>query len=154
MTDSGFHVYFWRLLNFRWTLYKVDTFVMHQWCSLYKQLLPSYQLLGVHDQEMLVGSSHKNYKKMSLVHLNFQTTKKILRNVWRHSKSMFAQDSWVLTPTSPLVCLSLFSSTPPPAPKVRSFWLELTLFPLTSILLLLSLFCWGVFTTVSSRWIN
>ena len=24
MTDSGFHVYFWRLLIFRWTLYKAD----------------------------------------------------------------------------------------------------------------------------------
>ena len=32
----GFHVSFWRLLIFRWTLYKADTFPMHQWCTVYR----------------------------------------------------------------------------------------------------------------------
>ena len=30
MTESGFHVYFWRLLIFKWILYKAGTFVFHQ----------------------------------------------------------------------------------------------------------------------------
>ena len=30
MTESGFHVYFWRLPIFKWTLYKAGTFVFHQ----------------------------------------------------------------------------------------------------------------------------
>ena len=52
-----------------------------------------------------------------------------------HSKSTFAQDSRVLTPALP-PCLSLFVfDTPPPSPpKVRSFWLELTLSPSIHIL--------------------
>ena len=44
MIDSGFHAYFCRLLVFRWTLYKADisikqTFVMQQWCPLYRDCI-------------------------------------------------------------------------------------------------------------------
>ena len=54
--------------------------------------------------------------------------------IWGHSKSMFAQDSRVLTapPRLPLFALVCFRAPPPP--KVRSFWLELTLSPSISIL--------------------
>ena len=39
--DNGFHIYFWRLLTFWWTLFKAvismkQTLVMHQWCPLYR----------------------------------------------------------------------------------------------------------------------
>ena len=48
--------------------------------------------------------------------------------VMGHLKITFAQDSRVLTPPSSLVRPCLFLSIPP-SPKVRFFWLELTLFP-------------------------
>ena len=49
--------------------------------------------------------------------------------VMGHLKSTFSQDSRVLPPPpSSLVCPCLFFSIPP-SPKVRFFWLELTLFP-------------------------
>ena len=60
--------------------------------------------------------------------------------VWGHSKSVFAEDSRVLTrtspppqsPLSPLFALVRFRVPPPH--KVLSLWLELTLSPLVSIL--------------------
>ena len=54
-----------------------------------------------------------------------------------HSKKTFVQDSRVLTRPSPLVRPCLFSNPLPPRPhhpKVRSFWLELTLSPSISII--------------------
>ena len=51
-----------------------------------------------------------------------------------HSKRMFAQDSWVLTP-SPLVCPCSFLGTPSPPCKVCLFWLKLTLSPSISLLI-------------------
>ena len=48
--------------------------------------------------------------------------------IWGHSKSMFAQDSLVLTPRHPLFALVHFRAPPPPPPppKARLFWLELS----------------------------
>ena len=54
-----------------------------------------------------------------------------------HPKSMFVQDSRVFTSPPPLFVLVArsFLGTPSPSPKVRSFWLELTLSPSISIYL-------------------
>ena len=52
--------------------------------------------------------------------LTFISVKFLTTATGGHSKTTFAQDSRVLTPSSPLVHPCLFSSTPP-RPKVRSF---------------------------------
>ena len=61
----------------------------------------------------------------------FVTISFILGSVMGHSKSTFAQDSRVLTPSPPCSPLFIFEHTslPPPSPKVSSFWLELILPP-------------------------
>ena len=61
-------------------------------------------------------------------------TKAILKCSKRgHSKSTFAQESRIFTPPPPPhlpPCSSLFVFEHPTPRKVRSFWLELTLFPI------------------------
>ena len=58
------------------------------------------------------------------------------RQLRGHSKSTFTLDSRILTPPPPPLVrpCSFSSTTPTPSPKVRSFWLELTLCPSISIL--------------------
>ena len=55
--------------------------------------------------------------------------------VWGPSKSAFAQGFRFLTLSPPLFAFVRFQKPlPPPSPKVRSFWLELTLSPSVSVL--------------------
>ena len=96
-----------------------------------------FELFWLFMQTMSCQKSTKNSVIIifSFIHTHLLIDTHVLKSFSWHSKSTFAQASRVLNPPSPFSHLLVFELLPPCPPKVRSFWLELTLSPWISILL-------------------
>ena len=109
------------------------------WSDLGKTLFIYFffELFWLFMQTMSCQKSTKNSVIIifSFIHTHLLIDTHVLKSFSWHSKSTFAQAYRVLNPPSPFSHLLVFELLPPCPPKVRSFWLELTLSPWISILL-------------------